>query len=70
MAVLAAVFFWGPGWISPSVSRARLRTARVDAGPIEAVISASGTVLPEIEEVLSSPVDARVLRILERPGRS
>ncbi len=68
VAVLAAIFFWGPGWISPSVSRARLRTARVDAGPIEAVISASGTVLPEIEEVLSSPVDARVLRILERPG--
>jgi HlyD family secretion protein len=68
VAVLAAIFVWGPGWISPSVSRARLRTALVDLGPIEAVISASGTVLPEIEEVLSSPVDARVLRILERPG--
>jgi len=67
-ATLLAVFFWGPGWISPSVSRARLRIARVDSGPLEAVISASGTVLPEIEEVVSSPVDARVLRILERPG--
>jgi HlyD family secretion protein len=68
LAVLAAVFIWGPGWISPSISRARIRTARVDQGPIEAVISASGTVLPEIEEVVSSPVDARVVRILERPG--
>src|SRR5205085_3780301 len=27
-----------------------------------------GTVVPEIERVLSSPVDARVLRILKRPG--
>jgi HlyD family secretion protein len=68
VAVLLTVFLWGPGWISPSVSRARIRTARVDAGAIEAVISASGTVLPEIEEVVSSPVDARVMRILVRPG--
>ena len=29
---------------------------------------AAGTVVPEIERVLSSPLDARVLRILERPG--
>lgn len=67
---LVALFVWGPGWISPSIARTRIRTARVDAGPIEAVISASGTVLPEIEEVVSSPVDARVLRILQRPGAS
>ena len=38
------------------------------AGPVEAVIMASGTVAPEIERVLSSPLDARVLRMLERPG--
>jgi len=29
---------------------------------------ASGTVVPEVERVLSSPLDARVLRILQRPG--
>ncbi|MEN3339387.1 MAG: HlyD family secretion protein [Acidobacteriota bacterium] len=29
---------------------------------------ASGTVAPEIERVLSSPFDARVLRLLQRPG--
>jgi multidrug efflux pump subunit AcrA (membrane-fusion protein) len=40
----------------------------VDTGPIEAVITASGTVMPEVEEVVSSPVSARVLRILKRPG--
>jgi HlyD family secretion protein len=68
LALVATVLILGPGWISPTVSRARIRTARVDTGPIEAVISASGTVLPEVEEVVSSPVDARVLRILARPG--
>ena len=64
LALAAAVFFWGPGWISPTISRARIRTATVDVGPIEAVIEASGTVVPEVEEVVSSPVDARVVRIL------
>jgi HlyD family secretion protein len=57
-----------PGWIKPSVSRSRIRTATVDHGPIEATIMASGTVLPEVEQVLSSPIDARVIKILKRPG--
>jgi HlyD family secretion protein len=59
---------WGPGLLRPTVSRDRIRTARVDQGPIEAVITASGTVVPEVEQVISSPVDARVLRILKRAG--
>jgi HlyD family secretion protein len=67
-ALVSGVLWWGPGWISPSVSRSRIRTARVDAGPIEAVITASGIVMPEVEEVISSPVTARVLRILRRAG--
>ena len=45
-----------------------MRTAVADAGPIEAVITATGTVVPEVEQVVSSPVDARVLRILKRTG--
>ena len=68
LALGAAAFCWGPGWIAPSVSRNRIRTARVEVGPIEAVITASGTVVPEVEEVVSSPINARVLRILTRAG--
>lgn len=66
LAVILLV--WGPSWIEASVSRSRLRTARVDAGPLEATISASGTVVPEFEGVLSSPISARVIEILKRPG--
>jgi HlyD family secretion protein len=67
--LLVAMFIvWLPGWMRPSVNRARIRTARVTTGPIEAVIMASGTVAPEVERVLSSPLDARVLRLLQRPG--
>jgi HlyD family secretion protein len=57
-----------PGWMRPTLTRARIRTATVQAGAIEAVITASGTVMPEIERVLSSPVDARLLRLLKRAG--
>ena len=68
LLVLAVLLIWLPGWIRPSLSRARIRTALVTAGPVEAVIMASGTVTPEVERVLSSPLDARVLRLLQRPG--
>jgi HlyD family secretion protein len=66
--VLFVLLVWGPGWIRPAVSRSRIRTARVSAGPIEAVIAASGTVMPEVEEVITSPIDTRIVRILARAG--
>ena len=66
--LLGLVIVWLPGWMRPSVSRARIRTAPLTTGPVEAVVMASGTVVPEIERVLSSPLDARVLRLLQRPG--
>jgi HlyD family secretion protein len=75
-AALAAVLLlasvtaltWGPAWVRPGVKRNQIRTARVDLGAIEAGISASGTVVPEFEAVLSSPIDARVIRVLKRTG--
>jgi HlyD family secretion protein len=66
--VLAALIVWLPGWMRPAVSRERIRTAKVTSGPIDAVIMATGTIVPDVERVLSSPLDARVLRILQRPG--
>lgn len=68
LAVVVVIFIWVPGWISPSVSRNRIRTAKVDRGPIEATITASGTVVPEFEQVIPSPIETRVLKILQRPG--
>jgi HlyD family secretion protein len=65
---ILALIVWLPGWIRPSVSRTRVRTAKVTVGPIEAIITASGSVVPEVERALSSPLDARVLRILKHPG--
>ena len=68
VSLLSVGFIWGSKLIKPSVSRARIRTARVEQGPIEATITASGTVVPEFEQVLSSPIDSRVVKILKRSG--
>ncbi len=66
-AILMA-FTYGPSLLRPSVPRSRVRIEKVDRGPVEASIAASGTVTPDLEEVISSPVDARVTRILKRAG--
>ena len=73
LAVLVGVAFiatlaWGPAFLAPSVTRARVRTALVSVGPIESTLTASGTVVPEFEQVLAAPLNARVLRIIKRPG--
>ena len=55
-------------WLRPSVRRADLQIARVERGTVDATIQAAGTVVPEIETVISSPVEARALRIQHRAG--
>src|SRR5258708_8491705 len=55
-------------WLRPSVRRSDLQIARVERGTVDATIQASGTVVPEIETVISSPVEARMLRIQHRGG--
>ncbi len=68
LVVLASAFVWGADLLRPSVRRDRVRTARVESGPLEASLTASGTVVPAIEHVISSPIDARVLAVLRRVG--
>lgn len=68
MATLGFAFTYGPSLLKPSIPRSRVRIEKVDRGPVEASISASGTVTPDREEVMASPVEARVNRILKRAG--
>lgn len=68
--VAAVVFLIAmlPTWLRPSLERDLIRTARVERGSVEATVQAAGTVIPAFESVLSSPVEARVQKILKRPG--
>jgi len=55
-------------WLRPSVRRSDLQIARVERGVVDATLQATGTVVPEVETVISSPVEARTLRIQHRAG--
>jgi HlyD family secretion protein len=68
LSVLAAALVLGTNWLNPSFSRSRIWTATVKRGPIEAGITASGNVVPELNQVLSSPIEARVIRVLKCAG--
>ena len=68
LSLAAAGYLWLPGLLSPSLPRDAIRTAVVERGPVDAAISATGVVVPAIEQVITSPVEARVLRLIERPG--
>lgn len=70
LGLVVAVLVLLPGWLRPSIERDRIRTGRVDRGPVEGIVEASGTVIPAFESVVSSPVDARIEKILKRPGEA
>ena len=70
VATAGLLLGWGAGLLRPSVKRASIRTAVVDRGPVDATLSATGTVVPQTEQVLSSPVDARLLRVVRKAGTS
>ncbi len=61
--------WWGLGaWLRPTVERRALRIVRVERGPIDQAVEASGTVEPGSEQVITSPIEARVLKVLRRAG--
>ena len=69
----AAIVLWAVvtpiiGWTQPSVERDDIRIATVERGTVEATINGTGAVVPAFEKVISTPLDLRVLRILQRPG--
>ncbi len=68
LVVITSALVWGADLLRPTVRRSQVRTARVESGPLEASLTASGTVVPAVEHVISSPIDARVLAVLRRVG--
>jgi HlyD family secretion protein len=71
LVAIAAVIFCVAAtvsWLRPSIRRSDLQIARVERGSVDATLQATGTVVPEVETVISSPVEARALRIQHRAG--
>jgi len=68
IAAVAFLLAWTVEWLRPSVRRDAIQIARVERGAVEATVQANGTVVPLVEQVVSSPVEARVLRVGRRAG--
>lgn len=53
---------------SRGIDASDFESATVDRGEVEATVSASGTVVPSAQIVVSSPISSRILEVLHRPG--
>ncbi|MBC5991224.1 efflux RND transporter periplasmic adaptor subunit [Pontibacter cellulosilyticus] len=70
-AAIALVVFAILGFrslITPSISRAEIRTAVVENGPVIATLTATGVVVPENEQVITSPIQARIEQVVRSSG--
>jgi HlyD family secretion protein len=54
--------------IKPSLQKDEFLTASTETGNIEASITASGTVIPEFEEIKTSPIQSRIIKIYRNVG--
>jgi len=72
IAIAAVVFSFAAtvAFLKPSVKRRDIRVARVERGDVEATLQAGGTIVPRFEQVVSSPLEARVMRIERQAGDS
>lgn len=68
IAVLGIAVFLMRYFITPTLTTADINTAVVEKGNIENTINATGEVLPEFEEVLTSPINASVTHVLLDAG--
>lgn len=67
--VVFAVIIWGfRAFLIPTVKKSEITTALVEKGNIENTLNATGEVLPEFEEVLTSPVNASIRNVLLDAG--
>ena len=56
------------GFIKPSINRAQITAFAVQVGNIENTINATGEVLPEFEEIITSPINASIKNALMDAG--
>ena len=67
--LLVAIIWLVRFYFKPSLTSADITTAKVETGIIENTINATGEVLPEFEEVLTSPISASIKDVLLDAGK-
>ena len=68
LLIFAGMLLFIPSFMEPVVELDRYRVAPVTRGEVVTSVSTSGKVEPVYQEVITTPVNARVLKILHHPG--
>jgi HlyD family secretion protein len=55
--------------LNTSIKKSEINTAQVKIGDIENTVNATGEVLPEFEEILTSPINASIKNVLMEAGK-
>lgn len=68
LIAIVLAFFVFRGFIKPSVNRSKITIAIAEMGTLEATIPATGVVVPENELLITSPINAKIEKVLFRAG--
>lgn len=69
--IILAGLIWGlRSTFKPTIKRSEITVSRVAIGNVENTINATGEVLPEFEEILTSPINASIKSVLMDAGRN
>lgn len=67
---LTAVVIMLISFFQPALARKDILISTVDKGIIEVSVSASGKVIPAFEEIITSPINSRIVEVYKRGGDS
>lgn len=71
VAVGVIFIFWlFKSLITPTLDRSRIRTAIAEFGDVESTINASGMVVPEFEQILTSPIQSKIISVQFQAGET
>ncbi len=68
--LLIGGIIWIPSLMQSRVNEKDLLFSVVDRGTLEVSVSASGKIVPAVEEIITSPVSARIVEVYRRSGDS
>src|SRR5476651_1730 len=69
VGVLVAAIWLLRFTFSSTIKKSEITTAVVNKGNIENTVNATGEVLPEFEEILTSPINASIKNVLMDAGK-
>jgi HlyD family secretion protein len=69
--ILVGLALGGFRWIiKPTIKRSRIVTAIAEIGSIEDALTSSGTMVPEFEQVITSPIQSKIDSVFIRAGET